>query len=107
MVTQTKTIALTVELQEGDFRIVSLDAITVKPGEDVVFTIDCTPLLGFNRPVKFTISGGPVGTVFSWPVGDTWQPGQPEPDNIQCTVAIPLDNSLMGTYSLFLVGQSL
>lgn len=103
-ITKTKTIALTVTAQEGSFNIVSHDAIQVKAGENVGFTIDVQPLLGFSRPVKFTLSGGPPGMVVSWEgADDTWDPGQ---GNLQCNLTVPLDNGLVGQYSLTLTGTS-
>ena len=103
-IVKTKTITLTVVAQEGSFNIVSMDSIQVKAGENVGFTVDVTPLLGFSRPVKFTIVGGPPSMQVSWTnADDTWDPGQ---GNLQCDLAVPLDNGLVGQYALTLTGTS-
>jgi hypothetical protein len=107
MATKTKTIVLNVLLQEGDFSIECADELSVRAGESIVFSIDVTPLLGFNSPVQFTIGGGPTGMTVNWQTGDTWQPGQPEPDNLSCVLAVPLDNALVGTHMVEVTGTSL
>lgn len=105
-ITQTKQIRLVVLAEEGNFEIACLDELEVKAGQDVGFSIDVTPLLGFNRAVAFTVEGGPPGMTAVWPVGNVWQPGQPEPYNIQCNLTVPLDNSLVGEYFLTLTGTA-
>ena len=94
-ISRQKLVTLHVLAQEGDFQIACMDELSVKAGEDVGFTLDVVPLLGFNAPVKFSVSGGPVGMTVSWPVGDTWTPGG---GNIQCNLAVPLNNALVGDY---------
>lgn len=105
MATKTKTISLTVLVQEGDFEIVASDALEVKAGENVAFTVDVQPLLGFSKPVAFSILGGPVGTVATWQTGSIWSPDMTEL-NLVCELAVPLDNSLAGTYELTLSGTT-
>jgi hypothetical protein len=104
---QTKQIRLVVLAEEGNFQIVCSDELEVKAGQDVGFSIDVTPLLGFNRAIAFTIEGGPPGMTVSWPLGNVWQPGQLDPDNIQCNLTIPLDNSLVGEYFVMLTGAAI
>jgi hypothetical protein len=106
MSVKTKQIALNVLLQEGDFTIESPDSLSVKAGETVGFTIDVTPLMGFSGSVKFTVSGGPAGMTVGWENGvDTWSPSGPA--NLQCNLSIPLDNALVGAYTLMLTGTTL
>lgn len=105
-ITQTKQIRLIVTAEEGNFEIVCADELEVKAGQDVGFSIDVMPLLGFNKAVAFTIEGGPARMTTSWPVGNVWLPGQPDPDNIQCNLTIPLDNSLVGEYFVTLTGTA-
>jgi len=103
-IVRTKTITLTVMAQEGTFEISAMDAVQVKAGENVGFTVDVQPILGFSRPVKFTLAGGPTGMVVSWEgADDTWDPGQ---GNLQCNLTVPLDNGLVGAYPLELTGTS-
>jgi len=103
-IVKKKTITLTVVAQEGTFTINAVDALQVKAGENVGFTISCTPSLGFNRPVKFTVAGGPSGMQVAWTDNDdTWDPGQ---QNIQCNLVVPLDNGLVGAYPIELTGTS-
>jgi hypothetical protein len=105
-ITKTKQIRLIVLAQEGDFQIICLDELEVVAGQDVGFTIEVVPLLGFNKAVAFTIEGGPPGMTVSWPLGNVWQPGQPDPDNLQCNLTVPLDNSLVGEYYIALTGAA-
>lgn len=112
MATKTKSVTLTVLLQEGDFEIMCESALSVKAGEDVVFTIDVIPVLGFNAPVEFSVSGGPVGMTVAWQdlehqQGNIWQPGQPIPNNLACVLTVPLDNALVGDYTIEVTGTSL
>jgi hypothetical protein len=101
-ITKTKTITLTVLAQEGSFNIISVDALQVTAGSNTGFTVDCQPLLGFNKTVKFTLVGGPASMTVSWfNNDDTWNPGQ---GNLQCDIAVPLDNGLVGAYPLTLTG---
>lgn len=105
-IVKTKTITLTVMAQEGTFEVSAADAVQVKAGENAGFSVDVVPALGFNRPVKFTLSGGPAGMVVSWQApGDTWTPGMSE-TNLVCELAVPLDNGLVGQYALTLTGTS-
>lgn len=102
MATKTKQISLEVLLQEGDFQISCADALQVKAGSNVGFSISVVPLLGFSGSVVFSIAGGPAGMIIEWPAGDTWTPAFV--GNLQCNLSIPLDNSLIGTYPLTLTG---
>lgn len=103
MPTQTKQVTLNVLLQEGDFTIECFDTLDVRAGENIGFTISITKLLGFDAPVQFSISGGPIGMTVDWPVGDILNPAD---TNIQCNLFIPLDNGLVGQYTLDLTGIS-
>jgi hypothetical protein len=106
-ITKTKTITLTVVANEGSFEIVATDALQLKAGENVGFTVDVNPLAGFNKTVKFTIVGGPAGMTVAWTDNDdTWEPGHPETWNLQCNLTLPLDNTLVGAYPLELTGTS-
>jgi hypothetical protein len=102
-ITKTKVITLTVALQEGDFNIQAADTLSVKAGTTGSFTIAIHALLGFNKAVKFSISGGPAGMTTTWAPSDTLPVGG---TNIQCNLAIPLDNALAGNYPLTLTGVS-
>lgn len=105
-IVKTKTITLTVLAQEGSFEIVSADALQVKAGENVGFTISVSLLQGFSRAVKFSISGGPAGMQVAWQDNDdTWDAGQTS-GNLQCNLILPLDNGLVGAYPLELTGTS-
>ncbi len=105
-ITHTKTITLVVASQPGDFTIDSLDVVHAMVGETAGFTVDVSPLKGFSRPVKFTVTGGPAGTTIGWqPPGDTWTPDMAQ-TNLVCEVTIPLDNSLAGNYPLTLTGTA-
>ena len=101
-ITKTKVITLTVALQEGDFTIVAPDTFTVKAGEVGAFTISIQALLGFNKPVKFSVAGWPVGTVVTWTPSDTLPAGG---TNIQCHATIPL-NAPVGNSTLTITGVS-
>jgi hypothetical protein len=103
-ITKTKQITLTVLVEEGDFNIVCTDTLQVKAGSNVGFSLDVTPLLGFNKPVTFSLSGLPAGAVMTWNAkGNVWQPGL---GSLQCDIAIPLNNGLVGTYTLVLTSVS-
>ena len=101
-ITKTKVITLTVALQEGDFTIVAPDAMTVKAGENGTFTIAIQAVLGFNKPVKFSLGGMPAGVVVTWPVGDTLPAGG---TNIQCHLVVPLGTPI-GNSVLTITGVS-
>ena|SRR4030042_2043126 len=101
-ITKTKTITLTVALQEGDFIIVAPDTLTVKAGENGGFTVAIQALLGFAKPVKFSLSGVPAGSVITWVPSDTLPAGG---TNIQCNVAVPL-NAPLGNHVLTITGVS-
>lgn len=103
-IVKTRTITLTVVAQEGTFTIFGPDALQVKAGEDVGFTISVTPEKGFAKPVKFTLAGGPAGMIVAWQDNDdTWVPGD---NQVECHLTIPLDNGLVGAYPLELTGTS-
>jgi hypothetical protein len=102
-ITKTKVITLTVTLQDGDFSISSADTVSVKAGTTSAFTVSIHPLLGFNKAVKFSITGGPAGMVTTWTPSDTLPAGGA---SIQCNLAVPLDNALVGSYPLTLTGVS-
>jgi hypothetical protein len=103
-ITKTKQIFMTVLAEEGDFNIICTDSLQVKAGSNVGFTIDVEPLLGFNKTVAFSLGGLPAGSVVTWNTkGNIWQPGQ---GNLQCDIAVPLNNSLVGNYTLTLTGVS-
>jgi hypothetical protein len=103
-ITKTKQIFLTVLVEEGDFNIQCVDSLQVKAGSNVGFTIDVEPLLGFNKTVTFSIGGLPAGVVVTWNTkGNVWIPGQ---GSLQCDIAVPLNNVLVGVYTLTLTGVS-
>jgi len=103
-IVKTKAITLTVVAQEGTFSIFAPDALQVKAGEELGFTIAVTPELGFSRPVKFTLAGGPAGMAVVWQGNDdTWVPGDTQ---VECHLTVPLDNGLVGQYQLTLTGTS-
>lgn len=101
-ITKTKTITLTVALQEGDFTIVAPDTLTVKAGETGAFTIAIQAFLGFNRPVKFSLSGMPAGVTVTWTPSDTLPAGG---TNIQAHLAVPLGTPV-GNTPLTITGVS-
>lgn len=101
-ITKTKVITLTVALQEGDFTIVAPDTLTVKAGEAGSFAISIQPALGFNKPVRFSLSGIPAGVTVTWTPSDTLPAGG---TNIQCHLAIPLGTPL-GNSTLTITGVS-
>jgi hypothetical protein len=101
-ITKTKVITLTVALQEGDFTIVAPETLTVKAGENGGFTVAIQAFLGFAKPVKFSLSGGPAGMVTTWAPSDTLPAGG---TNIQCNVAIPL-SAPVGDHVLTITGVS-
>ena len=104
-VVKQKTVTLTVVAQEGTFTIVAPDAVQVKAGENGGFTVDVQPELGFSKPVKFTVQGGPPGMQVTWQNNDdTWNPGQTP--SLVCVLIVPLDNALVGSYPLTLTGTS-
>ncbi len=103
MATKTKTINLTVLVQDGDFNIVSMDTLQVKAGENVGFSVSVDPLLGFAKPVTFSIDGGPAGMTTTWQTGNIWNPGS---GNLVCVLAVPLNNALAGTYQITLTGTA-
>jgi len=101
-ITKTKTITLTLEVQEGDFTIIAPDTFTVKVGEAGSFPVAIQPLLGFNEAIKFSVTGWPVGTVVTWTPSDTLSAGGA---GIQCHAAIPL-NAPVGDSTLTITGVS-
>ena len=89
-----------------EFWIVSHDAGEVKAGHDIAFTVFAFPIEGFVGPVTFSASGGPPGSVISWPRGVVWNAGGENPDlNLILDILIPLNASL-GDYPITVTGMS-
>lgn len=90
----------------GDFSIVSLDSEYVEAGENIAFSIYAEPTGGFAGPVAFSASGGPPGTVITWPRGTVWNAGGVNPDlNLILDIFIPL-NAPLGDYPITVTGTS-
>jgi hypothetical protein len=105
-IVKKKNIALTVVAQDGNFEIICIDALQIKAGENAGMSVAVQPQLGFNKAVKFVLTGGPAAMTTTWTGGDdTWDAGQAT-GNLQLNLSVPLDNSLVGPYALVLTGTS-
>ena len=90
----------------ADFIIVCMDNGTVKAGHDIMFSVDAYPVEGFIGPVTFSASGGPPGTVITWPRGTMWNVGGENAHMNLLMVIVILLNAPLGDYPITLTGMS-